>query len=173
MIGVIFSKIAGNEKEGYWYIFPAIFALIIALSDLFYIINCLEETLPIHRRAKSLSHGIYGAIIYINPIDLFQFNGVTELSPNGNQFFSFTYFYILSMNYFYCYFYFYFRIEESKDLGPLIFPLFIRLQWSRIYLDISYPSYIFFYKYATGLHVSCHWFNNGHSSRSFCQTYSC
>ncbi|KAK0161499.1 hypothetical protein PV327_009962 [Microctonus hyperodae] len=82
MIGVIFSKIAGNEKENYWYIFPALFALIIALSDLFYIINCLEETLPINRRAKSLSHGIHGAIIYINPIDLFQFNGVTELSPN-------------------------------------------------------------------------------------------
>ncbi|XP_034939788.1 major facilitator superfamily domain-containing protein 10 isoform X2 [Chelonus insularis] len=80
MIGVIFSKISNNEKEEFWYIYPALFALFLALSDLFYVMYCLEETLPVHLRAKSLARGISGAMIYINPLDLFQFNGVTGLT---------------------------------------------------------------------------------------------
>ncbi|KAG8033983.1 hypothetical protein G9C98_008464 [Cotesia typhae] len=80
MIGVIFTKI--STSQGYWYIYPAMFAFFLSLVDLIYVINSFEETLSVKRRAKSLARGISGAFIYINPVDLFLFNGVAGLAPS-------------------------------------------------------------------------------------------
>lgn len=86
MIGVIFSRFSGSgSRAENWYIYPAIFAFLLALGDLAYVAFCLKETLPPERRAKSLRRGVSGAISYINPIDLFQFNGVNGLSNRGEK----------------------------------------------------------------------------------------
>lgn len=84
IIGVMFSKISSEHKDTYWYTYPALFAFFLAVSDLIYVCYVFEETLPVYQRAKSLVCGISGAMIYINPVDLFQFNGVTGLKQSGN-----------------------------------------------------------------------------------------
>ncbi|XP_076165229.1 major facilitator superfamily domain-containing protein rtet isoform X1 [Ptiloglossa arizonensis] len=80
MIGAFFAWTSTNNREGTWYIIPAIFALSLAASDLCFIICTLKESLPSNCRAKNLKTGISGAIAYINPVDLFQFNGVSGLN---------------------------------------------------------------------------------------------
>ncbi|XP_057341480.1 major facilitator superfamily domain-containing protein 10 [Microplitis mediator] len=80
IVGVTFTRI--NTGSGYWYFYPALFAFLLSIVDLVYFIYCFEETLSVKRRAKSLARGISGAFIYINPLDLFQFNGVTGLTPH-------------------------------------------------------------------------------------------
>lgn len=84
MIGAFFAWTSTNNREGTWYIIPAIFALSLAASDLCFIICTLKESLPSNCRAKNLKTGISGAIAYINPVDLFQFNGVSGLNLQGN-----------------------------------------------------------------------------------------
>ncbi|XP_076165230.1 major facilitator superfamily domain-containing protein rtet isoform X2 [Ptiloglossa arizonensis] len=83
MIGAFFAWTSTNNREGTWYIIPAIFALSLAASDLCFIICTLKESLPSNCRAKNLKTGISGAIAYINPVDLFQFNGVSGLNLQG------------------------------------------------------------------------------------------
>ncbi|KZC10555.1 PREDICTED: major facilitator superfamily domain-containing protein 10 [Dufourea novaeangliae] len=80
MIGAFFAWASSNNREGAWYVIPAIFALFLAASDLCFIALNLRESLPPKNRALTLKSGISGAIAYINPIDLFQFNGVSGLS---------------------------------------------------------------------------------------------
>ncbi|XP_076650361.1 major facilitator superfamily domain-containing protein rtet isoform X1 [Halictus rubicundus] len=80
MIGAFFAWSSSNNREGTWYIIPAIFAFFITVSDLCFVALNLKESLPKQSRALSLKSGISGAIAYINPIDLFQFNGVSGLS---------------------------------------------------------------------------------------------
>lgn len=86
MIGAMFAKMSTGSREGQWYALPAMFAFFLSMCDLFYVAIHMKESLPIHRRAKSLAHGISGALTYINPSDLFQFNGVTGLTPSGIDF---------------------------------------------------------------------------------------
>ncbi|XP_001605510.1 major facilitator superfamily domain-containing protein 10 isoform X2 [Nasonia vitripennis] len=85
MIGAMFAKMSTGSREGQWYALPAMFAFFLSMCDLFYVAIHMKESLPIHRRAKSLVHGISGALTYINPSDLFQFNGVTGLTPSELQ----------------------------------------------------------------------------------------
>ncbi|XP_054013552.1 major facilitator superfamily domain-containing protein 10 [Hylaeus anthracinus] len=80
MIGAFFAWTSANNREGSWYIVPAVFALFLAASDLCFILCNLRESLSPHCRAKSLKSGISGAITYISPVDLFQFNGVSSLN---------------------------------------------------------------------------------------------
>lgn len=83
MIGALFARISTGHREGQWYAAPALFALFLSVSDLLFVVLSLEETLPANYRAKSLAKGISGALTYINPIDLFQFNGVVGLNTHG------------------------------------------------------------------------------------------
>ncbi|XP_015610228.1 major facilitator superfamily domain-containing protein 10 isoform X2 [Cephus cinctus] len=82
MIGALFARISSGHREGHWYAVPALFALCLAGSDLIYVAFNLKETLPSGYRAKSLVTGISGALTYINPMDLFQFNGVSGLKKD-------------------------------------------------------------------------------------------
>lgn len=52
----------------------------LATSDLCFIVYYLKESLPQKYRSSNLISGVSGIIMYINPIDLFQFNGVSGLS---------------------------------------------------------------------------------------------
>ncbi|XP_031842760.1 major facilitator superfamily domain-containing protein rtet isoform X2 [Nomia melanderi] len=80
MIGAFFAWNSSNNREGTWYIIPAVFALFLAASDLCFVVLNLRESLPMQCRATSLKCGISGVIAYINPIDLFHFNGVSGIS---------------------------------------------------------------------------------------------
>ncbi|XP_048505043.1 major facilitator superfamily domain-containing protein 10-like isoform X2 [Athalia rosae] len=80
MIGATFSCLSSGHREGQWYAIPALFALFLALSDLLYVWFNLSESLPPKYRAKTLVSGMSEALAYINPLDLFQFNGVSGLS---------------------------------------------------------------------------------------------
>ncbi|XP_033324786.1 major facilitator superfamily domain-containing protein rtet [Megalopta genalis] len=80
MIGGFFAWSSSNNREGTWYLVPAMFAFFLTAGDLCFIAFNLRESLPKKCRAVSLKSGITGAIAYINPIDLFQFNGVSGLS---------------------------------------------------------------------------------------------
>ncbi|XP_076630340.1 major facilitator superfamily domain-containing protein rtet isoform X1 [Colletes latitarsis] len=80
MIGAFFAWSSINNRTGTWYIIPAVFALFLAGSDLCFVICNLKESLPLKSRAKNLKCGMLGTIAYINPIDLFQFNGVSDLN---------------------------------------------------------------------------------------------
>ncbi|KYN08374.1 PREDICTED: major facilitator superfamily domain-containing protein 10 [Cyphomyrmex costatus] len=85
MIGAFFAWISSSNREGTWYMVPALFALFLALSDLFFVTYYLKESLSSKHRAATLAKGLSGAISYINPIDLFQFNGVMNLSERDQQ----------------------------------------------------------------------------------------
>ena len=84
MIGALFAKLSTGQREGQWYALPALFAFALSLGDLLYFSLRFKESLPRKLRAKSLTSGISSAITYINPVDLFQFNGVSNLNSNGN-----------------------------------------------------------------------------------------
>lgn len=86
MIGAFFAWISSNDRDKAWYVAPAVFALFLAASDLCFIACSLKESLPPHHRATTLKSGISGAITYINPVDLFQFNGVSGLNCQGEYF---------------------------------------------------------------------------------------
>lgn len=83
MIGAFFAWISSGNREGTWYVIPAMFALFLALSDLLYVSYYLKESLPLKHRATTLAKGLSGVISYINPIDLFKFNGVSGLNQQG------------------------------------------------------------------------------------------
>lgn len=85
MIGAFFAWLSSNNRQGAWYIMPAVFALLLAGSDLGFVICNLRETLPSNCRMKSLASGLPGILTYINPIDLFQFNGVSGLSVQEKE----------------------------------------------------------------------------------------
>lgn len=86
MIGAFFAWISSGNREGTWYVIPALFAFFLALSDLFFVAYYLKESLQLKHRATTLAKGLSGAISYINPIDLLQFNGVSTLSHQGIYF---------------------------------------------------------------------------------------
>ncbi|XP_014484894.1 PREDICTED: major facilitator superfamily domain-containing protein 10 [Dinoponera quadriceps] len=85
MIGAFFAWISSGNRDGTWYVIPAMFALFLALSDSLFVSYYLKESLPLKNRATTLAKGLSGAISYINPTDLFQFNGVSGLSRQDRQ----------------------------------------------------------------------------------------
>lgn len=90
MIGALFAWSSSDNREGTWYVLPALFALFLSLSDLIFVAYYLKESLPLKHRATTLVKGLSGAVSYINPIDLFQFNGVSGLSQQGILFLTYT-----------------------------------------------------------------------------------
>jgi len=86
MIGAFFAWFSSDNRESTWYMMPALFALLLALSDLFFVAYYLKESLPLKHRATTLTKELSDAISYINPIDLFQFNAVSNLNQRGTCF---------------------------------------------------------------------------------------
>jgi MFS family permease len=95
LIGAIFAVWA-KTKVGDWFVFPALFALLLSFADLIFFIACFKETLPavspnLHlqphplnmkfqeKRAKSIKASLKTANSFINWRDLFQFKAVTGL----------------------------------------------------------------------------------------------
>ncbi|CAH1377694.1 major facilitator superfamily domain-containing protein 10 [Tenebrio molitor] len=78
LIGAIFAVWA-KTKVGDWFVFPALFALLLSFADLIFFIACFKETLPPEKRAKSIKASLKTANSFINWRDLFQFKAVTGL----------------------------------------------------------------------------------------------
>lgn len=83
MIGAFFAWISTGNRNETWYITPALFASLLAASNLLYVIYNLKESLPVKYRAKTILSGMMKSVIYINPIDLFQFTSVSGLNDKG------------------------------------------------------------------------------------------
>ncbi|KAI4481250.1 hypothetical protein M0802_014007 [Mischocyttarus mexicanus] len=80
MIGAFFAWISNGNRNETWYVVPALFASFLAGSNLLYVVYNLKESLPIKSRSKTVLNGLIQSIIYINPIDLFQFTSVSGLN---------------------------------------------------------------------------------------------
>ncbi|XP_052773121.1 major facilitator superfamily domain-containing protein 10-like [Mya arenaria] len=79
LIGAVFSRWA-RAQQGEFYVFPALFALALAVIDVIYVAVVFKETLPEHRRANSISSGWQNTSYLINPVSLFRFSSVANLN---------------------------------------------------------------------------------------------
>lgn len=78
-IGAYFAVISrGSWSDQDFFLFPALFSLVLATTNLFLISAILPETLPKNQRSEGLSH-VYQ---YLNPISLFKFSAVQRASRN-------------------------------------------------------------------------------------------
>ncbi|GJQ70902.1 EG:23E12.2 [Trypoxylus dichotomus] len=82
VIGALFSVWA-KSKTGEWYIVPALFAALLALSDLLFFTTFFKETLPPEKRAKSIWKSLENAYALINLGNLFRFSMVTDMKPSN------------------------------------------------------------------------------------------
>lgn len=86
-IGAAFSVWGKGEGPSTFltYQYPAVFALSLALLNLLLVIVFYKESLPIKQRASSLGGGLGGALYLVNPISLFKFDAVTEISTQDRS----------------------------------------------------------------------------------------
>lgn len=80
LIGAFFSQQA-RIHDNMFFTGPALFALLLALTDVLFVIICLKETLPQNKRAKTLDTGLKRAKYLLSPISLFKFEAVDKLHP--------------------------------------------------------------------------------------------
>ncbi len=83
LIGAFFS-IWGRERADNWFVYPAYCALALSLLDLAFLCAFFKETLPEQKRLKSFSAAVKQALVYINPISLFKFASLKNLSPSDH-----------------------------------------------------------------------------------------
>lgn len=79
MIGAAFSMWGKQQESATWYIYPAVFALILSVIDIFYLAVFLKESLPESKRNQSTSETLEQALGYINPLQLFRFASLSNL----------------------------------------------------------------------------------------------
>ena len=79
IIGVIFSRMATSSDANYGtFQYPAMFALSLTLINILFVYFFLEESLPLHERAKSFGHGLKSAFYLSNPYSLLRFDAVVK-----------------------------------------------------------------------------------------------
>lgn len=79
MIGAIFSRFSDKSSDN-WFIFPALFATLLAGLDIAFVFFCLKETLPMEKRAKTVINSVSQALEHISIKSLFRFDAVKNLS---------------------------------------------------------------------------------------------
>lgn len=79
MIGAIFSRFSDKSSEN-WFVFPALFAMLLAGTDIIFCMLCLKESLPIDKRAKTVINSLSQAVELISIKSLFRFDAVKNLS---------------------------------------------------------------------------------------------
>eukprot|EP00090_Calanus_glacialis_P032535 TRINITY_DN5391_c0_g1_i1.p1 TRINITY_DN5391_c0_g1~~TRINITY_DN5391_c0_g1_i1.p1 ORF type:complete len:465 (-),score=144.52 TRINITY_DN5391_c0_g1_i1:112-1506(-) len=84
MIGAAFSM-WGKTQAGEWYMYPAVFALILSIVDVFYLSVFLKESLPPSRRNSSTSATLSQACNYLQPLQLFRFASLTNLERKQHK----------------------------------------------------------------------------------------
>ncbi|XP_066595854.1 major facilitator superfamily domain-containing protein 10 [Prorops nasuta] len=85
MFGAWFSWMSIGSRTKNWYTLPASFASVLAFCNLIFFMFSFEESLPNKHRVKCLSTGLLGALSFVNPKDLFLFNGVSGLSVHERK----------------------------------------------------------------------------------------
>jgi len=85
MIGAAFSVWGKQQESGNWYIYPAVFALILSVVDIFYLALFLKESLPESKRNQSTSETLQQALGYINPLQLFRFASLSNLEEKKHR----------------------------------------------------------------------------------------
>ncbi|XP_041369121.1 major facilitator superfamily domain-containing protein 10-like [Gigantopelta aegis] len=80
-IGAMFSLVAKDSTL--FYVLPALFALVLAVSDILLVKLYLEETLPPQKRAKAVESIFHNASQFINPVSLFNFSPVKDLKEEN------------------------------------------------------------------------------------------
>ncbi|XP_046361063.2 major facilitator superfamily domain-containing protein 10-like isoform X2 [Haliotis rufescens] len=75
-VGGGFSALTRHEEKGIFYLFPALFAFILTVSDILFIYLFLEETLPSSKRVQDTSYIWENAGKFINTKSIFQFEPV-------------------------------------------------------------------------------------------------
>ncbi|XP_035230123.1 major facilitator superfamily domain-containing protein 10-like isoform X2 [Stegodyphus dumicola] len=83
MIGAVFASRAVRSEN--FYFLPAIFALVMAATDIVILIFCFKESLPKDKRASSIGQGLAEAYQFINPPSLFSFSPVIDIQPEVIQ----------------------------------------------------------------------------------------
>jgi len=84
MIGAAFSM-WGKTQAGEWYMYPAVFALILSIVDVAYLAVFLKESLPPSRRNSSTSATLSQACNYLQPLQLFRFASLTNLERKQHK----------------------------------------------------------------------------------------
>ncbi|XP_074640918.1 major facilitator superfamily domain-containing protein 10-like [Tubulanus polymorphus] len=79
LCGAAFAKWSRSHQDEFFQA-PALFALVLSLIDILFVIICLKESLPTQKRAASLSDGLSDASHLINPVSLFSFKAVRNMS---------------------------------------------------------------------------------------------
>ncbi|XP_035230121.1 major facilitator superfamily domain-containing protein 10-like isoform X1 [Stegodyphus dumicola] len=83
MIGAVFASRAVRSEN--FYFLPAIFALVMAATDIVILIFCFKESLPKDKRASSIGQGLAEAYQFINPPSLFSFSPVIDIQPEEKR----------------------------------------------------------------------------------------
>uniref|UniRef100_A0A182K7Q3 Major facilitator superfamily (MFS) profile domain-containing protein n=1 Tax=Anopheles christyi TaxID=43041 RepID=A0A182K7Q3_9DIPT len=79
MIGATFSRF--SDKTGtLWFFAPAMFATMLAVADILFLVLCLKETLPKEKRSTRIINSLSHAIDHISISALFRFSAVKNLS---------------------------------------------------------------------------------------------
>ncbi|XP_064600293.1 major facilitator superfamily domain-containing protein 10-like [Liolophura sinensis] len=79
MIGALFAGWARSHAQEF-YTTPALFALVLSVIDIIYVYLYLQESLPPKKRAKSLTSEFKNASTLVNPVALFRFSAVDNIS---------------------------------------------------------------------------------------------
>lgn len=91
-IGFVFGPLIGagfsvwaRQQDGAFYTPPALFALTLAVIDVVFVFLFFKETLLPDKRAKSVASGWQNTSHLINPVSLFKFSSVTNLSEADSK----------------------------------------------------------------------------------------
>lgn len=77
MIGATFAAFA-DKTDASWFWLPAMFALLLAVCDVLFVVVALRETLPVERRSR-IEHSMARAWDYVSVPALFRFAAVRGL----------------------------------------------------------------------------------------------
>ena len=76
----------GKQQEaGTWYVYPALFALVLSLTDILYFALFFKESLPPAKRSQSTAQTLGQVAGYINPLQLFRFASLTNLEEKRHK----------------------------------------------------------------------------------------
>ncbi len=87
VIGAAFSIWGKQQRDAGedWFAYPAAFALSLALAHTAYVYAFFRETLPEKQRLKSLGEAVRQAVVYVNPVSLFRFASIRNLSQKDER----------------------------------------------------------------------------------------
>jgi len=84
MIGAGFS-FWSRGKDGDWFFYPAVTALLLSLFDILFLSIFFQESLPEAKRNISTKYALKQILMYLDPIKLFNFSSLTNIPETDRQ----------------------------------------------------------------------------------------